>query len=129
MINQDDIKAGKYDWVWEAIKTGQKVRLWNGEGAIIRGSIEGFVPSYELPFLTGGLWFENCEPIKTETRVKDPVSLMQWFVDHDYRSDIDGNWVAPDSSAVWLPEMWQSCGKQAVKYHCLPGWLEEVEVE
>jgi hypothetical protein len=80
----------------------------------------------------GGFW-PHAEPVLEKQTVRkylDPVSMMQWLVDHGYEPCAEG-WDSP-KDLIFNNIMWQYCGKPvgtfgSDRWNWLDEWIEEVE--
>jgi hypothetical protein len=81
-----------------------------------------------FPYITEDLdVYTYAEPVSTRQIVKDPLTLMQYFLDNGYHVDNDGDWWKGDGMHTFIPEMWAYCGKEpAGRYDWEPEWLMEV---
>lgn len=87
------------------------------------------------PYLSsGGSYYANAEPVKTETYVIDAVSMMEGLIESGYKPDREGYFIPsgePKNISCFTLDSWIKCGKRKENDGHLwePWMLEEREVE
>ncbi len=126
--------SGCHPVIAESLRRGEHIecRVWDSEDdTLYPMTVISYREGDVCPYITDDIdGYRKAEPLpKTETRVKQPVALMQALIDAGYEVDVDGHW-AKDDHRSFFPDRWFYCGeKPNTLWHWLPEWLEEVEIE
>lgn len=99
------------------------------------GGIEKVIVHYKdssWPYVDRfGDQYDYAEPIKktkTELRVKDPVSVMQWLIENKYTIGVSGLYPEHPHDSVFLFEFFECCNLHPPENWQWPELLEEVAV-
>lgn len=134
-INLEDYIANDIDFtdchpvIAEALKQNKSILCKTN------GGIERVIVHYKdssWPYIDKfGDQHNYAEPIKkkkTETRVKDPVSVMQWLIDNRYTIGVSGLYPEHPHDQVFLFEFFECCNLHPPENWQWPELLENVAV-
>ncbi len=129
-VNADEVQVGDRGWFADSIKILREVV---GNKKLIFTISEPPDSELEYPFISENSFYGLFYPYETqtETRVKDPVSIMQWLRDRGYTANPNGDWISSSREPFFFPDMWQYCEKKKPEndeFYWHPDWLEEVEI-
>ena len=118
---------------FNAMMNRTKCKFWDGDRKKNIGSLGGLALNQEYPFYCEGIgYYENCEPLETETYVKEWFEIAKQLHKDGYTINSFGDFFN-NKNMVWENKMWVTCGQEykrfTEEFSYRSEWLEEREIE
>ena len=118
---------------FDAMINRTKCKFWDGDRKKIIGSLVGIAVNQEYPlYCEGRGYYENCEPLETETYVKEWFEIAKQLHKDGCTINSFGDFVN-NKNMVWENKMWVTCGQEykrvAEEFSYRSEWLEERGIE